>query len=350
MPRQQSKARPCKTRHWVFTLNNPREDEVLFDNYLHTYMIAGKEVSETGTRHVQGYIVFNIRKRLSGVKKWLPRAHFEMMKGTPTQAALYCKKDGDFQEFGQVPKTPKTAARIAMQARWDDAYMKSIDGNFHDIEKSMLIRNYAAFKRIHQDNPPKVDDLADKENYWIVAPTGYGKSTYAREKYIPFYDKPPNKWWVGYENQPNILLDDFGPKQCEYLGWYMKRWADKFPFPAETKGGGKLIRPKRIIVTSQYHIGECWEDHLVCEAIANRFQVVELDKWQERILRTAEVLDDTATTVEYDSADADMNVLEQIAREDIDEIELEVVDLTDDEIDLTQLYGYTPVSKKGKNL
>ncbi len=278
MPRLQ----PPKSRHWCFTLNNPQPGEIDFSDENHSYMIAGTEVGEKGTPHIQGYIVFNIRVRLTGVKKWLPRAHFEIMRGNPSQAIAYCKKDGDFREFGEVPRVLSEVNRTAMQARWDDAYMKSIQGNFHDIEKSMLIRHYAAFKRIHQDNPPAVDDLRRKDNYWIVAPTGYGKSTYAREKYSPFYDKPPNKWWVGYENQPNIILDDFGPKQCEYLGWYMKRWADVFPFPMETKGGGKLIRPKHIVVTSQYQIYDCFEDPLVVDAIQNRFTTTELEHHETR--------------------------------------------------------------------
>ncbi len=308
MPRQ----RPPKTRHWCFTLNNPEQGEIDFQHENHDYMIAGTEVCpQTGTPHIQGYIVFKIRTRLTGVKKWLPRAHFEMMEGTSQQSILYCKKDGDFREFGMTPVPQKQINREVMQARWDNAYVHAKVGNFDTIPKPMLIRNYHAFKRIHQDNPPAVDNLDQTDNYWIVAPTGYGKSTYAREKYFPFYDKPPNKWWVGYEDQPNIILDDFGPKQCQHLGWYMKRWADKFPFPAETKGGGKTLRPQRIIVTSQYHIGECWEDALVCQAIARRFKVVELDKWQDRLLRTKEILDDrTATTVEFDSDDADVESID----------------------------------------
>ncbi len=253
-----------------------------------TYMIIGREVGpRNGTPHLQGYVCFKRKRRLTEVKKIFPRAHCERMRGTVEQAVTYCKKEGNYREYGLKPRSFKTV----LQEKWDQAYYSARRGNFDDIPKGMLIRNYHAFKRVEQDNPIKPDNLPIKSNLWITAPSGYGKSTFARENYRDFYDKAPNKWFVGYKGEATILCDDFGPKQCEYLGWYMKRWADVFPFPMETKGGGKLIRPAHIVVTSQYTIGECFFDILTREAIANRFAVLELRKWQERALITDEVLE-----------------------------------------------------------
>ncbi len=316
MPRTNLVRRTAMSRHWCFTLNNPKSNEVLFDPNVHAYLIGGKEICPTtGTPHIQGYVVFNYRKRLSGVKKWLPRAHWEIKvkKSTPQQCRVYCMKDKEFIEYGELPKTAGQAARQRCQQMWDAAYQNAKRQDLESIPKCMLIRYYHAFKRIAQDNPVIPADLPEKLNLWIVAPTGYGKSTYARDKYPDFYDKAPNKWWIGYRNQPAIICDDFGPKQCEFLGWYMKRWADVFPFPMETKGGGRMIRPEHIVVTSQYTIGECFFDVLTREAIENRFKVLELERWQTRALLTDEVLpeefdDRTRTTVEYDSAEMDISV------------------------------------------
>ncbi len=147
-----------------------------------------------------------------------------------------------------------------------------------------MIRYFHAFQRIRQQNPVKPADLKVKANYWIVAPTQFGKSTYARKRWPDYFDKAPNKWWIGYSEEEAVLCDDFGPKECLHIGWYLKRWADLFSFPMETKGGGRQIRPKHIIVTSQYYIEQCFDyDEKVCEAIKERFNVIELEHFNKRI-------------------------------------------------------------------
>jgi len=68
------------------------------------------------------------------------------------------------------------------------------------------------------------------------------------------------------------LLDDLG-KDRLVLATHLKVWADHYPFTAETKGGGTTIRPKRIIVTSNYSPAELFEDKVTLEAIERRFKV-----------------------------------------------------------------------------
>lgn len=96
-----------QTRHWVFTLNNwtQEDDEALKALGPEvSYLVYGYENGESGTPHLQGYIVFPRVKRLSEAKGLLPgNPHLEPRRGSPEQAALYCKKDGVFQEFGTCP-------------------------------------------------------------------------------------------------------------------------------------------------------------------------------------------------------------------------------------------------------
>ena len=273
------KNRGPETRNWCFTINNyTQADTPNTDDY--DYLICGKEIGLDGTDHIQGFFRLPKKKRLPAVKKLMPRAHLEPKRGTYKQAIDYCKKDGVFQEWGTEPIDPASKKNCD----WDAYYDACVENRPDDIPKSVRFRHYHKVQRIIQDNPVKPPDLKERHNYWVYAPTDFGKSTYVRMRWPCLYDKGPNKWWIGYKGQENVLLDDFSPKQCYHLGWYFKRWCDKFSFPMETKGGGRQIRPKRIIVTSQHTIEECFGyDDLVMAAIKNRFQVIELLHWKERI-------------------------------------------------------------------
>lgn len=97
-----------QTRHWIFTLNNWTQED---DDALKalgpevTYLVYGYETSETGTPHLQGYVVFPRVKRFNEARSLLPGTpHLEAKRGSPAQAAEYCKKDGVFQEFGVCPQ------------------------------------------------------------------------------------------------------------------------------------------------------------------------------------------------------------------------------------------------------
>lgn len=109
-PRESAKSR------WVFTLNNWTQaelDALLRHANTFKYLIVGKETGASGTPHLQGFFILppNLRFRLAQVRNLpgLRRAHFEPARGTSLQASQYCKKDGNFEEFGDLPSDgPKT--------------------------------------------------------------------------------------------------------------------------------------------------------------------------------------------------------------------------------------------------
>jgi len=98
------------SKNWCWTLNNPTEDErTVLTNLASTtpspflYLVYGFELGDSGTPHFQGYVQFPRRTGLARCRSLIsPRAHFEPANGTPKQASDYCKKDGDFVEFGQI--------------------------------------------------------------------------------------------------------------------------------------------------------------------------------------------------------------------------------------------------------
>lgn len=98
---------PAKSKYYVFTINNPTESEETYFSGLITdehrqatkitYLVIGREIGESGTRHFQGYVEFSQRLRLTQVKQ-LPgfgRAHLELRRGSAAEAAEYCLKDND---------------------------------------------------------------------------------------------------------------------------------------------------------------------------------------------------------------------------------------------------------------
>lgn len=107
MPRESPVSR------WVFTLNNWTQAEYdtlithATSGTLVKYVVVGREVGQNGTPHLQGFILFKPehRYRLAQVRQipGLQRAHLEPARGTNEQAATYCKKDGDYFEWGRLP-------------------------------------------------------------------------------------------------------------------------------------------------------------------------------------------------------------------------------------------------------
>ena len=230
------------SRGWVFTLNNYSEEEEVRALALPEevkYGVIGKEVGESGTPHFQGYIYFKTEKSLKQVREIFDRAHWEISKGSIDEASDYCKKDGDFFEFGDKPMSNKRkgdAGKQSIEERWDLAKR----GKFEDLPPEM-IKTYEYIYR----KSMVVEDREELDNVWIWGPSGCGKSRHVRDNHEVFYTKGMNKWWDGYNGEEVVLLDDFDPKHGEFLGYFLKIWADHYSFNAEVKGGMLKIRPKR---------------------------------------------------------------------------------------------------------
>ena len=117
-------------------------------------------------------------------------------------------------------------------------------------------------------------DLEKLENEWVYGPPGVGKSRGARTRFPTLYNKGFSKWWDGYQGQETVLLDDLSPEH-KWMSHHVKVWADHYPFTGEQKGSACLIRPKRIIVTSNYHPDDIWKDDpVLLTAIKRRFQII----------------------------------------------------------------------------
>ena len=256
-----------RSRTWTFTLNNYVDasiPQILASNP--KYCVIGKEVGASGTQHLQGYIVFEHKKSLKQLQLLIPRGHMEISKGTAQENFVYCSKDGDFVEHGVRPLTSKekgSKAAAVHAEHWELARQ----GDFLLLPPAQI----KTWEYIHSKYGASPSDLPVLKNIWIHGVTGCGKSSLVRKIPQDFYSKPMSKWWDGYDGEEVVVLDDFAPEHGKFLGYFLKIWADHYVFNAEVKGGMLKIRPKHVVITSQYTLATCFEEPETCAALARRF-------------------------------------------------------------------------------
>nr|QJI53719.1 MAG: replicase [Cressdnaviricota sp.] len=289
-----------QARRWVFTLNNyTPEEEAAVKELECEWLIFGHEHQTEGTPHLQGAIVFKKRIKLTGLKKLIPRAHFEVMRGKPSESKEYCTKEDKegYFEKGEMPKEQTKAATEANQEKWEDAIIAAKKGRFEDIPADLWTRYMRTYKQIYEDNKqdPDMDDYGDKDlkNHflWLWGPTGTGKSHSAHaiaKKIDPDeapYIKDLNKWWNGFTKQKVVIIEEADPKRCEHLASYFKKWADKWAFTAEAKGTVfPSCRPEYIIVTSNYTIRECFPEESDYLPLERRFTEIHLNTKKYQVI------------------------------------------------------------------
>jgi len=157
--------------------------------------------------------------------------------------------------------------------RFEQAYASAKTGDLDAIPADLRIRYHSTFKKIALENKPKTLTLDRLDNEWIWGPSGVGKSRSVHEKYPDAFLKNKTKWWDHYEGQDVIIIDDISPFTIQ-LTDNLKEWGDHYTFPAETKGDTLHIRPKKIIITSQYPMHQIYKDTESLAAMERRYEEI----------------------------------------------------------------------------
>lgn len=120
-----------ESKFWCFTLNNPSEDDeqsvtdFLSDQTHVRYGVVGRESGESRhTPHLQGFIILTRSRRRSFLTSKF-QAHFTVRyaHSTNEEAAAYCKKEGDFEEFGSFPKSEQGKRKdLEEYIEWGDSF------------------------------------------------------------------------------------------------------------------------------------------------------------------------------------------------------------------------------------
>lgn len=266
-----------KCRGYCFTLNNwTLEEKAKLLSVESKYLVIGQE-GQDATPHLQGYVYFKNPKTFSAAKKILgDRCHVEKQRGSVQQAADYCKKEGYYEETGARPLSQKEKGDLGKRV-YEEAFALAKQGRIEEIEEPLRTRFYGTYKRIRADYQVVPEALPELEHEWYWGDSGTGKTRRAREDNPGCYLKNPNKWWCGYVDQEVVVIDEWSPSH-ECLASHLKQWADHHPFCAETKGASMCIRPRKIIVTSNYSPEACFSKEEDLEPLRRRFKVTHFNK------------------------------------------------------------------------
>jgi len=203
-----------RARNYVFTVNNytdEDEHQVYAMAWEHPvrYIVVGKEVGESGTPHLQGFVCFKHQLALSSVKALFPTAHFEEKRGTFQQAADYCKKEGNYFEWGTLPMESGIAGAAAMDALMQEACECIRNGDYKSIPYAathfIKAAEYRVLKETQQERNLQTIE-GEMEHLWYYGKAGTGKSRKARDENPGAYLKMCNKWWDCYDGQDTVLI------------------------------------------------------------------------------------------------------------------------------------------------
>lgn len=246
-----------RTNAWIWTWNNPDGLPQLDPRM--RYLIYSEEMGESGTHHLQGYVLLRNAATLAGVKRLLgaDQIHLEPRRGTHQEAVNYCSKlDATHLSGPYVYGTPPEQGR---RTDLEELGLRVIQGEPVDkiiSEGSALaIRN----KRALQGLRLSLDKIAQAHwrvlrVIWFWGPSGMGKdrrATYEMNRLNLTWARvtvtDPPQWFDQYTGEQALILSDFKgtSRYAELLSWL-----DGHPLSLPVKGSFVIALYTTVIVTS----------------------------------------------------------------------------------------------------
>lgn len=293
MPAEDSEARTVSAGRgprghlWCFTMNGvepnslrPTDVEVLAAGI--DWLVYQDEEGAQGNYHWQGAVRMNKQVFMNTLKKigFLNGAHWERMRGKPSQAVTYCtkvesRKAGPFYLPGTKEQVMLKVGRSG-QGKRSDLYEVTdmvIEGlPMRDIALAnpvQFVKFHKGLERLRQvagDPTPHRDGLTPIDTAWIWGPPGTGKTFFVRERWPPsetVYWANEGKWFPGLtEKHTTIVFNDL--KSSWYTLSRFKRLIDNGPFIGEIKGAHVKMMATTFVVTSNIHPSEMYNNTDEC--------------------------------------------------------------------------------------
>ncbi len=226
------------------------------------YVIWGIEAAPTtGRRHLQGYMETPETVRFTAALNLLPAGcHLEIAKGDAASNVTYCKKEGDWRDYG-APK-PGRGHRSDMED-----IREALDGGADMREISQeyfgqFIRYHRGFQQyINLHRKQSVRTKLDLRWYW--GPTGSGKTSIlqtlvAGEEAFWLEPGPTGTWWNGYDGQEIVVFDELRS------GWFphstLLKILQPAPYSCPCHGAKVQLTCSKIYITSNLPPNETYRE------------------------------------------------------------------------------------------
>jgi len=306
-PQEAGPARSLTSRstRWCFTSFEevPPEPATEGPGKWMEYLIVGKEVAPgTGREHWQGYLETCRRITMSELKRkpGFERAHLEPARGTAEQSVVYCSKDGNWIEWGEVKNTGERG-RPDLTLACQQVLDGSLTVREVVMENPHLHAQYGrtllAAERIRQDAETR-GDFCPQTVHWYWGESGAGKSKRAwadARAEAAKSDQQPYSWlthdkdWQdNYDGQKVIILDDFRGNIPFSL---LLRFLDGYPMAVSRRNiGPRNLLSTHWFITSSVHPKDVYSSEKFAESLWQLMRRISLIvKFEQTPLGVAEI-------------------------------------------------------------
>lgn len=257
------------------------------------YFVIGLEVCpNTKRRHWQGFCQLKKTSRLKALQGYIGdlKCHVEGMRGTPTDAANYCKKgEQSHAEWDKYKEKGENWGKNAVVHEFGELRGPE-QGKRNDIAKvKEMVKAGKSQREIIEEvdsyqawragdyikKYKKLEKYRKVEVYWYWGKTGSGKTRKALEECgEDFWISGKNlKWWEGYDGQEDVIFDDFRKDFCTFHE--LLRVLDVYPIRVENKGGSVQMVAKRIWITTAFHPEDLYDTREDLEQLMRRITRIE---------------------------------------------------------------------------